>query len=293
MAQFVPVGGPRFVMDFVDVDSAKFAAYAQAASPLTRWLHAREARLLAEYERTVAERADLSLFVSAQESATFLAASGTDRGKVATLENGIDLAYYNPAARFDPVPVAERGGGPLIVFTGQMDYRPNIQAATAFAETVLPAIRARYPEARFAVVGRKPDAALLRLDGRGGVRVTGAVADVRGWIAAADAVVAPLEIARGIQNKVLEGMAMARPVVASPAAFEGIDAVPGRDLIVTPVGSMAEAIVDLIDRPDRAAAVAQAGRALVERRYGWESRLRPLAAMLRGDRPDFAPEQAG
>nr|WP_299596603.1 TIGR03087 family PEP-CTERM/XrtA system glycosyltransferase [Sphingomonas bacterium] len=290
MAQFVPPFAGRFVMDFVDVDSAKFAAYADAAPRPLRWLHAREARLLARYERDVAERADLSLFVSAQEAAAFRGARGLDGGSVATLENGIDLAYYDPAGAFDPPALAGEAGGPLIVFTGQMNYRPNIDAAAGFARDILPVIRARHPGARFAIVGRKPDAALSRLDGRGGVIVTGAVADVRGWIAAADVVVAPLSIARGIQNKVLEGMAMARPVVATPAAFEGIDAVPGRDLIVAPIDAMAAAIGDLLGRPDRAAAIGRAARALVERRYGWDARLAPLRGMI--GRADVPPEGA-
>jgi sugar transferase (PEP-CTERM/EpsH1 system associated) len=280
MAQFVPSRPGRFVMDFVDVDSAKFAAYADTSPRALRWLHTREARLLARYERAVARRADLSLFVSAEETAAFCTAGGVDATSVATLENGIDLACYDPAAIFDRTPEGMTPGRPLIVFTGQMDYRPNIDAVTGFAADVLPAIRARHPDARFAIVGRKPDAALRRMNGRDGVIVTGAVPDVRGWIAAADVIVAPLSIARGIQNKVLEGMAMARPVVASPAAFAGIDATPGQDLIVAPPAAMAAAILDLLENPDRAAAIGRAARSLVERRYGWEARLRPLATMI-------------
>jgi sugar transferase (PEP-CTERM/EpsH1 system associated) len=292
MAQFVPDRPRRFVMDFVDVDSAKFAAYANAAPRATRWLHAREARLLGAYERGVAARADLSLFVSAPETAAFRAAGGPTGRSVVTLENGIDLAYYDPSAGFDPLPAAARSRGPLIVFTGQMDYRPNMDAAGGFARTVLPVIRTRYPDACFAIVGRNPDVAIRRLDGHDGVMVTGAVADVRGWIAAADIVAAPLSIARGIQNKVLEGMAMARPVVASPAAFEGIDAEPGRDLVVAPAGEMAGTIVDLLAEPERTAAIARAGRALVERRYGWDARLRPLAAMVGFGEPSPADAAA-
>lgn len=280
MAQFVPSRPGRFVMDFVDVDSAKFAAYAGTAPRALRWLHAREARLLARYEHSVARRADLSLFVSTEEAAAFRAGGGMDTASVATLENGIDLAYYDPTATFDLRPEGAPAERPLIVFTGQMDYRPNIDAVTGFAADVLPAVRARHPDARFAIVGRKPDAALRRLGGRDGVIVTGAVPDVRGWIAAADVIVAPLSIARGIQNKVLEGMAMARPVVASPAAFAGIDAVPGQDLVVAPPSEMAAAILDLIARLDRAAAIGRAARSLVERRYGWDARLRPLTAMI-------------
>jgi sugar transferase (PEP-CTERM/EpsH1 system associated) len=278
MAQFVPDGSFRFVMDFVDVDSAKFADYARSATGPVRWIHAREERKLAAFERAVARRADLSLFVSDAEADLFR--SGAGRANVATLENGVDLGYYSPTADFVPLSGGERGKGPLIVFTGQMDYRPNVAAALRFASEVMPQVRAKRPDACFAIVGRKPDAALLRIHGKGGVRVTGAVADVRSWIAAADVVVAPLEIARGIQNKVLEGMAMARPVIASPAAFEGIDAVPGRDLLVAPLGGMTSGILGLLADPERAAQIAGAARSLVQARYAWDARLASLAGIL-------------
>ncbi|MDB5662324.1 MAG: family PEP-CTERM/XrtA system glycosyltransferase, partial [Sphingomonas bacterium] len=281
MAQFVaPDPERRFVMDFVDVDSAKFDAYAEDATGLSRWLYAREARRLGAFERDVAARADLSLFVSAQEAGLFRDRTGLPATSCAVLENGVDLERYAPTASFTRLAPDERGEGPLIVFTGQMNYRPNAAAAQAFATEMLPAIRARHPSARFAIVGRAPEGALRRLDGRAGVRVTGAVPDVRGWLAAADIVVAPLSIARGVQNKVLEAMAMGRPVVASPAAFEGIDASVGTELLVAGADSMAAVVADLLDDPVRRRALGKAARALVERRYAWAARLAPLAAMV-------------
>ena len=104
----------------------------------------------------------------------------------------------------------------LIVFTGQMDYRPNVEAVTWFVEAVLPHIRLARPNARFVIVGRSPVEAVRALGRQPGVTVTGEVADVRGWLAAASVVVAPLKLARGVQNKVLEAMGMARPLVADP-----------------------------------------------------------------------------
>jgi glycosyltransferase involved in cell wall biosynthesis len=164
-----------------------------------------------------------------------------------------------------------------------MDYRPNIEAVTAFAEEAMPAIRRSHAQSTFAIVGRAPPPAVLRLAEREGVIVTGAVPDVRSWLAAADVVVAPLRIARGIQNKVLEAMAMARPVVASPAAFEGIDAEPGRDLVVA--SDEGAAVCDLLGDPLAAAAIGKAARRQMEQSYRWSARLAPLAAML-------APERA-
>jgi polysaccharide biosynthesis protein PslH len=272
MAQYVPAG-PRFVMDFVDMDSAKFAAYAGMRGPLGR-LHAREARLLGAFERATAMRADTSLFVSEAEAALFR--PHAPGARVEALENGIDLAFYDPQADFARLPAGE---GPLIVFTGQMDYRPNIEAVTSFAAS-LPRIRAAHPQARFAIVGRNPDASVRRLAEQPGVIVTGAVDDVRTWLDAADVAVAPLRIARGVQNKVLEAMAMAKAVIASPAAAEGIDAVPGRHLLVADETQEAAVMTALLGDPARAQALGQAARAQMQARYGWDEALRPLARLV-------------
>jgi sugar transferase (PEP-CTERM/EpsH1 system associated) len=276
MAQFVPQPCPQhFIMDFVDMDSAKFAEYA-GGGPM-RWVHKREAEKLFAFERATAERADLSLFVSDAEAALFRAKA--PEARVAAISNGIDLDFYDPQADF---PRIEAPAWPLIVFTGQMDYRPNVEAVTAFATDAMPSILHRHPSAAFAIVGRNPPPAVLRLAEREGAIVTGAVPDVRSWLAAANLVVAPLRIARGIQNKVLEAMAMARPIVASPAAFEGIDAEPGRDLIVTLDESTA--VADLLADPAAAAAMGAAARRQMEKSYRWSARLAPLAAMLAPER---------
>ncbi len=164
-----------------------------------------------------------------------------------------------------------------------MDYAPNIDAVRWFAGEVMPML----PEARFAIVGRKPAAAVRRLAGARTI-VTGAVPDVRSWLAAADVVAAPLRIARGIQNKVLEAMAMARPVVASPAAFEGIEAEPGVHLLVAESAeAQAEAIAGLLGDRARAEAMGQAARRRIEQAYRWDARLAPLGAII-----GLAPRQA-
>jgi polysaccharide biosynthesis protein PslH len=271
MAQFVPEGcRARFVMDFVDVDSAKFEAYAQRGAMAA--VHRREGAKLAAFEHATAARADVSLFVSEAEAALFRHRSGLESADIRALQNGVDLDYFDPSGGVEPVPVDE----PLIVFTGQMDYAPNVDAVTWFAAQVMP----RLPEARFAIVGRNPTAPVRRLAGPR-VTVTGAVPDVRSWLAAADVVAAPLRIARGVQNKVLEAMAMARPVVASPAAFEGIEATPGRDLLVADgAEAQAEAIRSLLTDSTRAAALGAAARRRVEEAYSWQARLAPLAEIV-------------
>ncbi|KEQ54014.1 TIGR03087 family PEP-CTERM/XrtA system glycosyltransferase [Sphingobium chlorophenolicum] len=282
MAHFVPPlpDGVRFVMDFVDFDSAKYAAYgAQGAGPMA-WINRREGRVLLDFERKVAERADLCAFVSEAEAALFRQASGLGPDRIVGIDNGVALDYFDPASDF---PMVERPDGPLLVFTGQMDYRPNVEAVESFARETLPAIRARCPEALFAIVGRNPTKSVQALAGLPGVIVTGAVPDVRGWLAAADVVVAPLRIARGIQNKVLEAMAMARPVVASPQAAEGIDAQDEEHLqIAADPAQEAEKIIALLSDKDRAGRLGRAARARMEERYRWSATLAGLPEMLLG-----------
>jgi glycosyltransferase involved in cell wall biosynthesis len=169
--------------------------------------------------------------------------------------------------------------GSLIVFTGQMDYRPNIEGVVWFVETILPHIRIAFPDARFAIVGRNPTDAVKALAKHPGVTVTGEVADVRGWLAAASVVVAPLKLARGIQNKVLEGMAMARPVVASAAAAQGIDHADTIKVGST-VGEIAEAVNALLADPRKAAELGVFARRQVQERYSWAARLAPLDDLL-------------
>ncbi|MEA3032229.1 MAG: hypothetical protein QOH86_245 [Sphingomonadales bacterium] len=271
MAQFVPAGARRrFVMDFVDMDSAKFAAYAEAGGPLAP-LHRREAAKLFAFERDVAARAEISLFVSEAEAKLFRARAGLPNADIRALPNGVDVDFYRPGS------VAPASAPhPLIVFAGQMDYAPNVDAAGWFAREVLP----RVPGASFAIVGRNP-AASLRALASDRILVTGEVPDVRPWLAAADVVAAPLRVARGIQNKVLEAMAAGRPVVASPAAFEGIEAEPNRELVVADgAEAQALAIRDLLADPARASAIGASARRRMEDAYRWETRLAPLAALV-------------
>ncbi|MCM0001190.1 MAG: TIGR03087 family PEP-CTERM/XrtA system glycosyltransferase [Erythrobacter sp.] len=281
MGQYVPddFAGP-VVIDLCDVDSAKFEAYAAAGE--RAWLYGREARLLATEEERLGQRADAAILISEAEAVLYrsrLSAPGTVNVQV--IGNGIDAAFFDPAIA-TPHPALAEAAGPHFVFTGQMDYRPNEQAALWVIEALLPVLRARLPQATFHVVGRNPTRALMAVDGAPGVRVWGAVPDVRPFIAAADAVLAPLLIARGVQNKVLEAMAMARPVVLTPDAATGIAAVDGEHWLVAPPEpeAMAARIADLIADPDAARRIGAAARDFVLRHHGWEAMLAPLGALI-------------
>ena len=277
--------GVRRVLDMVDIDSAKWAEYAARARWPARAVWAREARTLFALERAAAAAYEHTLFVSEAEADAFCRLAPDIAGRVGWMDNGVDLDFFSPAlAPASPWPDAT----PSIVFTGTMDYWPNIDAVTWFADAVLPALRARFPALRFAVVGASPAPAVQALGRRPGIAVTGRVADVRPYLAHAALVVAPLRIARGIQNKVLEAMAMARPVVATPEAFAGIAARPGRDLLLAGdapgFAAAAEAILN-----GRHPGLGEAARAAVARRYAWSATLAGLDALLGGE---AAPAEA-
>jgi glycosyltransferase involved in cell wall biosynthesis len=185
--------------------------------------------------------------------------------------NGIDVEEYTEhATRITQHVSAIVNGPPSVVFTGKMDYRPNVDAVLWFARQVWPHIRARRPEARFVVVGQKPTGPVQALDGRDGIEVTGAVDDARPFIAGTDVYVAPLRMGGGTRFKLLEAMALARPVVATTIGAEGFPVQPGRELLVadSPV-EFARAVLGVLDDAAQAQALGRAGRAFVQAHYDW------------------------
>lgn len=262
----------RKLMDLIDVDSAKWADYAARSRGWRRWIYRREARLLAAYETHIATEFDTLFLVSEAERCVL--PPGLPAQKVLALPNGVDLDYFTPA----PAPVS---GAPRVVFTGVMDYWPNVEGVSWFVRDVWPAVRAMHPDARFDIVGSKPDSRVLALAEQPGVQVTGFVPDVRSYIAAAQVCVAPLRIARGVQNKVLEAMAMARAVVCTPQALEGIPAMPGSQVLVAAEASgFAVEVSRLLGAPVEAGRIGAAGRTCVEHHHRWERALAPLDTLL-------------
>jgi sugar transferase (PEP-CTERM/EpsH1 system associated) len=274
MAQYMPQG-VRVIMDFVDVDSEKWRQYGETQPASRAWFYRMEAARLLAFDHAQAARAAASIFVSEDEKRIFDKLSPETAAKHLAIANGVDVAFFDPA-KVQPCANAQ----PTIVFVGMMDYWPNIDAATWFAKDILPLVRKRQPQACFQVVGARPVAAVMALGSLPGVDVTGAVDDVRPYVAGADAVVAPLRIARGIQNKVLEGMAMARPVVTTRGALEGINAARGRDLLTGETASeIADAVVSVLERraPEGLGAAA---RAFVLSRHEWQANLRKLDELI-------------
>jgi sugar transferase (PEP-CTERM/EpsH1 system associated) len=277
MAQYAEGLGLPVLVDFVDVDSAKWTQYAEHHRWPLSWVYRREGERLLAVERAVAARAARSFFVTDAEAALFRRQAPECAALVATSGNGVDADHFAPdAARGSPFATGELP----IVFTGAMDYWPNVDAVTWFAREALPALRARWPALRFHVVGRNPTPAVQGLAGEA-VNVTGTVPDVRPYLQHAAVVVAPLRLARGIQNKVLEAMAMARPVVATAGCAQPIGARLGDELLAA---SDAEAFVREVDAllrdPARGAAVGAAGRQHVVGHHSWPAQLAPIDAAL-------------
>ncbi|PKB25592.1 sugar transferase (PEP-CTERM/EpsH1 system associated) [Novosphingobium kunmingense] len=284
MGQYIPDSFEgRVIYDFVDVDSAKFEAYADKARGVERWLYAREGRLLRLEERRLARRSDVSLLVSFEEAALFrgrLAEGEREACDVRTLRNGIDSRHFDPA-QIEPAAELAAKPGPRLLFSGQMDYAPNVEAALRAVDRLLPLVRARLPQATLHIVGRNPVEELLAQHGKDGVYVWGAVDDMRSYIAAADVALIPLDIARGVQNKVLEAMAMALPVVLTSEAATGIGAQDGRHLLIADTDEgLADHVISLAQDPARASAVGHEARRFVVDTLSWQATLAPLVDLL-------------
>lgn len=276
-------GAVRLV-DLADVDSEKWRAYAGLGSGPMRWIHHREWQRTAALESRIARECDWSTFVSAEEAGLFARLVPDRTGKIRAISSGVDHVYFDPSKVFEPVYDVTR---PNFVFTGTMDYPPNADAVIWFAQTILPLIRRQVPAAQFHVVGSSPTPAVQRLTEIPGVFVTGRVPDVRPYVAHATAAVAPMRIARGIQNKVLEAMAMARPVIVTPDALEGIEADPSNEVVLaTGDTAFATAAIRLATTTDGEAIGANARRRVLAN-YVWAERLRGFDDLLRPARMDL------
>lgn len=267
---------PR-VIDFVDVDSDKWQQYAESKRGVMRLVYQREANKLLEFERKVAAEFDASVFVSEHERAMFAALAPESANKILAVNNGIDLERYDLSLSFHN-PYAE--DAEVVVFTGAMDYWANVDAVVWFAKEIWPQVHKSRPKAQFYIVGSKPTENVKSLVQIPGVVVTGSVDDVRPYLAHALVAVAPMRIARGVQNKVLEAMAMAVPVVTTPAGYEGIEAVQGQELLVTESAEdFAREVLEMFSGMRRET-VRMAGRKRIEENYAWEHTLQRMDAAL-------------
>jgi sugar transferase (PEP-CTERM/EpsH1 system associated) len=263
MAQYVRwESGIARIIDFVDVDSEKWRLYADRHAFPYSWIYRLEASRLAAYEEEIAKVFDCSILVSKKE--VDLLQRCVKERPISFIGNGVDINYFSHTGVSD-------NKQPLIVFTGVMDYFPNVDAVRYFCNEIFPLIRDILPAAEFSIVGRNPMWQVQRLGRQPQVTVTGSVPDVRPYLARAMIAVVPLRIAGGIQNKVLEAMAMGLPVVGTSKAFQGIQATGANGICVADdPRKFAQEVLSLLQDPERRYRCALQARRYVERYHRWE-----------------------
>lgn len=283
MAQYIPQSLPseaRVVVDFVDIDSDKWRQYAERKSWPMKQVYGREARTLFKLEKRVAGAVDAAAFVSEDEAALFRTMTPGVDAHIHGIANGVDCVFFDPGSAGESPYVPDRTN---LVFTGAMDYWANVDAVCWFADDIFPRIRDSLPDCAFWVVGANPSPEVVKLGERDGITVTGRVEDVRPYIAHATISVAPLRVARGIQNKVLEAMALEKAVVATPQAMEGISAIDNEEVFVAEAAiEFADAVTALVAAPDRDLVGGRARRRVLES-YGWLTSLQKFESILEGD----------
>lgn len=263
----VNAGIKRWV-DLIDVDSQKWLDYADAASFPMSLVYRTEGQRLRTVECRLATTCDRLLVVSEAERDLFRSFCPTDR--IAAVSNGVDYEYFAPQAGTASEPHS-------CAFVGVMNYKPNADAAVWFAQNVWPQIRQRYADARFYVVGKSPTSEVQALNAIGGIEVTGSVPDVRPWLMRAACAVVPLQIARGVQNKVLEAMACGRPVICSPEPLKGLKAEPGVHLLRADTAvEWIAALSGVFDNKQMQHALGAAAAHWVQQHYSWNSALAML-----------------
>jgi sugar transferase (PEP-CTERM/EpsH1 system associated) len=261
---------PAFV-DVVDVDSQKWFDYAGATGGPKGWLYRLEGRRVRKLERELCGGAKGVFLVSRAEGS--LLDSFTAPGTATVATNGVDLDYFRP--RPDATP------DPACAFVGALDYPPNVDAAVWFAGDIWPRVRAVHPTAEFRVVGRQPVPAVLRLHGPNGVKVVGQVPDVRPHVASAAIAVCPVRIARGLQNKVIEAMAMGKPTVAASPAVAALRAEMGRDVLSPATADeWVSTLNGLLGDAKRQAELGANARRYVEEHHHWDRCLRPMVERM-------------
>ncbi len=272
VAQFVEhVNNVPKVLDFCDMDSQKWQIYSDFKPFPLSMGYLWEGVRLERDEKRLASLFDLSTVATPAEEDT-LTSFGVARA-TGWFPNGVDAEFFSPTdSNYEPN---------VMTFIGRMDYYPNQHAMHTFCEDVLPRIQSEMPEAKLQIVGADPSPDIVRLGDLPGVVVTGSVPDVRPYALKSAVTVAPLEIARGTQNKILESMAMGVPVVCSTIAARGVDAEPGEHLLTADEpAAFAEAVLKIMREPGVRQRFASAGRSRAVSNHSWQSALVRLDALV-------------
>ena len=259
----------RKIIDIVDIDSDKWMQYSTMKTWPMSWVYQREARTLLKYEKEAVNNFDISFFVSSAEAEMFKEKISDSQDKVGFYNNGVDNEYFSKSESFSN-PYSEKVKS--LVFTGAMDYWPNIDAVKWFVAEVFPVLQAKDSTINFYIVGSNPTDEVLQLQTTPGVVVMGRVEDIRPYIQYATAIVAPMRIARGIQNKVLEAMSLERAVIVSSMGLEGISAEHGLEVLVA---DTADEFINVISdlTAESTESIGSAARLRVKKDFNWSESL--------------------
>lgn len=263
------------IVDFVDVDSDKWLLYSKKATWPMNWVYRREAKRLLAFDSKVARETKMSLFVSEAESRLFQSLVSVDKNKITYVNNGVDVDYFSNYLPYKN-PYSNEN---IIVFTGAMDYWANVDAVIWFVNKVFPKIKQQCKNAEFYIVGSNPAKDVLNLAKVDGVVVTGRVEDIRPYLFYGSVVVAPLLIARGIQNKVLEAMAMGKKIVATPQAIEGIKITKQAVVVTDNAEIFADNVVSYLAAKNEPYFMAE-NRDFVINNFSWDGSLKRLTGFL-------------
>lgn len=266
--------GTPLTVDVVDVDSEKWRQMSEERTGPKSWIYGVESKRVKQLEIEIGSAADAVTLVSESEAELFNQVASPPQPAIG-VSNGVDTAFFDRGEKTLP------GSGPLrLVFTGVMDYPPNVEGVRWFCEKVLPKF-AENNDVHFEIVGRNPNRKVLELNELPNVEVVGAVPDIRPRLHAASVAISPLHLARGIQNKVLEAMAAGLPVISTPQSATGIDGDPGKHfLIAETADEWCEALRTFAGDADYRVQVGQAARQFVVDRYSWNARLAPITSVL-------------
>jgi sugar transferase (PEP-CTERM/EpsH1 system associated) len=265
---------PKLLMDFMDLDSDKWQQYANTARWPMKWIYQREARLLASYEQKITHDFDTSFFIADAEVELFKSQT-TDFGSVLTMGNGMDTELFIPSA------IEAKNEAPVFLFTGVMDYKPNIDAVVWFVDQIWLTVLRKYPKARFIIAGMNPSSSVKALEKTTGIEVTGFVDDILPYYHQANYFVAPFRLARGVQNKVLQAFACGLPVISTPMGAEGIDCEQDINILIASNETEFLSGIDKLEN-DKAfrETIKQNALKLIHEHYSWQGKLQVLDDVL-------------
>lgn len=265
---------PKLIMDYMDLDSDKWQQYADKANFPMKLVYQREAKLISQYEIKIQKHFDACFFIADAEVNLFKKAAGNITN-VHTLGNGMNTD------EFFPVTTPPNNNAPKFIFTGVMDYKPNVDAVIWFVEQCWPAIIAQYPQAEFIIAGMNPNTAVMSLQKYKGITITGFVEDILPYYHKADYFVAPFRLARGVQNKVLQAFACGLPVISTPMGAEGIDCVDGEHILLANTPDEFLQQVRLLEQDDcLKQAIKADALTLIHEHYSWQGKLAPLKTLI-------------